>query len=172
MTPETVDLESADPGLVWPIKASFVAYVLGMEDGELAAADGATVSATQVFTFEPATASASPTASPAFDAATQRGTLAFRGDVRFVGHFGMLNVRIADPAIEFGPESIVLTAATGENGERIPLAILALPAPAVSDTLIAWHGVIPQLTTPGSDLFNGVYPRGQELDPLDIEISR
>ncbi len=140
------------PGLTWPIKASFVDYVLGMEDGELNASDGATVSADHIFTFEPA------------------GALSFRGDVRFVAHFGMLAVQIANPHIEFGPETAVLTVETG--GQRFALATLVMPEPESTDTLLAWHGALPRLTPAGSSLFNGVYPPGHELDPLDIVVAR
>jgi len=168
---ECVKDEDSTAGLVWPIKASFVAYVLGMDDGELAASDGATVSAGNIFVFEPAPVSAAANATAnanAFDASTRQGTLQFRGDVRFSAHFGMLSVQIADPSIEFGAESAVLTAAS--DGQRIPLATLALPEASTHDSQLSWHGVVPRLSKAGSSLFNGVYPPGEELDPLDITV--
>jgi hypothetical protein len=150
MTAETATPGPTGSGLVWPIKASFVAYVLGMEDGELSAADAPAVG------------------DPAFDVATRQGTLDFRGSVRFVAHYGMLAVTIADPTIEFGPDSTVLAAATGD--QRIALAALSLPTPETEGSRLAWIGAVPRLTAAGADLFNGVYPAGHELDPLDIVV--
>lgn len=158
----------ASAGLVWPIKASFVAYVLGMDDGELAASAGATVSTSRVFAFEADTESNSATGADAFDARTRRGTLHFRGDVRFTAHFGMLSVQIFDPSIEFGAETVVLTVVT--DGQRIPLATLTLPEASTNDSQLSWRGVVPRLSPAGSNLFNGVYPPGQELDLLDIVV--
>jgi hypothetical protein len=168
MTAETTTPGATGLGLVWPIKASFVAYVLGMEDGELSVADGATVSATQVFTFEPATASAPAAGDPTFDVATRQGTLSFRGSVSFVAHYGMLAVTISNPTIEFGQDSTVLAATTGD--QRIVLAALSLPTPETEGSRLAWIGAVPRLTAAGADLFNGVYPAGHELDPLDIVV--
>jgi hypothetical protein len=166
--PETVQNGDASAGLLWPIKASFVAYVLGMDDGELEAGNGATVSASHVFAFEPAPTSGSSTGGTTFDASTRQGTLRFRGEVRFTAHFGLLSVQISDPFIEFGTESVVLSAAT--DGQRILLATLTLPEAATHDSHLSWRGVVPRLSSAGSSLFNGVYPPGQELDLLDITV--
>jgi hypothetical protein len=148
-------------GLSWTIKRSFVGYVARMSDGRCSVTDGADVSG-------PPTA---PRFHFGFDSQERRksGTrLAFRGDVRFSGHHGLLFVRIADPVVEL-------------RGSRGSLAVLD-----VDDVLLELvkfdvehtpdsdgaelRGTGVRLCDGGSELFGGVYAANETFDELAITL--
>ena len=86
--------ELARSGLVWGVRRSFVDYVYGTGGG-VEIGEGAGTIGTGEYYFKLADASG-------FDAGTGRGTVRFRGSVRFHGHHGLMSVEIADPSVSFG----------------------------------------------------------------------
>jgi hypothetical protein len=76
----------------------------------------------------------------------------FRGRVRFLAHAGLLDWSFADPRIDGGCELSLV----GASGKRFVMA-------AFSDL------ATPKLTSDGSLFFEGMYPPGAELDPLEFQ---
>lgn len=153
-------------GVVWSIKSSFVTYVLGMPDGRASATDGAwpLPDARIVYELDPTV--------PQEDLG--RGW-AFRGDVRFAGHFGMLFVRIADPWVVWADDGITLTIAdpdVRDESRRVAIATRHLERGAGDDGSDVWLSTDVALTEQGALLFNEVYPVGSPLDPLIIRLPR
>ncbi|GAB2828908.1 hypothetical protein GCM10027022_20140 [Alpinimonas psychrophila] len=150
-------------GLHWSIKASFVRYILGMQDGLYAVTDDASVSPEFVFTFPKKDVSG-------FDAATGLGTLKFVGAVRFGGHGGSLYVMIADPIVEITATGAVLSAKVDNDGERLDLVTLDFGKTASGTP--SWDAVSTFLTANGASLFIGQYPAGTPFDPLNITLAQ
>jgi hypothetical protein len=157
--------------LLWPIKTSFVQYIRGMADGICQVQDGADESASGAFVF-PSADLAPPDVDP------RRGVVfRFRGTVRFTGHHGMLSVVIADPWLECGPESTVLSVVEPtrlpDRSRRRPLATLdpvhASPSGGVPEGWPEWDDPAPRLEDWGAMLFHDVYPLGSRLDPIRIQ---
>jgi len=147
-------------GLRWGLKSSFVAYLLGLEDGTVTASDGAVFGTDRILVFPLADDSG-------FDAGTGRGVLAFAGTVAFLGHAGLLDVRLADLRLECAGSS-VLTVAVG--GSRLTLATLDLGASAGDRDALHWTDAPARLTREGSSLLNDVYRPGETLDPVSVWI--
>ncbi len=147
-------------GLTWPIKRSFVTYVLGMPDGRAGAVEGAFPLPDLSVVFEH---------DPSVDAAALGDGWAFRGDVRFAGHFGMLFVRIADPWLVRTDDGVLLTIAdpdAQDDGLRVPLATVTVEQTGPGE----WASTSVALTAQGSELFNSVYPVGDPLDPFTLRV--
>jgi hypothetical protein len=152
-------------GLHWAIKASFLGYIGRMADGRATATDGATPTEGNIMVFEPATV---PVPSEAADADL---FFAFRGDIRFAGHFGMLFVRIADPWIAVhGDRGVmwVLDPYKPDEKPRVPLVRFTLESRPTADDLQIWLSTDVQLTAEGTALFNDVYQAGEAFEPLAI----
>lgn len=155
-------------GLRWGIKASFIDYVRRMPGGRGTIGEGAVpVGASDtLYSLDPA-----PPTSAAVDGALR--AWAFRGDVRFTGHGGMLFVRIANPWIVLGEQEAVLSIEDPyqtEGAPRIPLVTMQLrsdPA-AEADGLEAWFSSDVRLTPEGVPLFNDVYQVGEPFEPLSV----
>lgn len=153
------------PGLHWGIKASFLEYIARMSDGRGTVTDGATVTEGNVMVFEPAPQVVAP---PSIDADRFH---AFRGDVRFAGHFGMLFVRIADPWITVRgdeAEMTVLDPFKPDEEPRLPLVHFTLHKQALDEDLDAWLSTDVRLSDKGTGLFNDVYQPGELFDPLAV----
>ena len=131
--------------LHWGVKASFLGYIQAMPDGSVTAEQGALLrGATAVF---PRTDAAHP--------------LRFRGALRFVGHGGVLDLRIADPAVEPRGEGGILSIRDPyDPAARLDLATIAA-LDAVAGTGLA-------LTADGADLFFGPYVEGTPLDDFEL----
>lgn len=170
-TPNVDDALPADEqgppefGMAWPIKRSFVTYVLGMPDGRAGAVDGAWPrdDLSVVYAHDPSIGPSD----------LGEGGWAFRGDVRFAGHFGMLFVRIADPWIVRTDSGAVLTIvdpdvdpADKNDTRRMPLAEVTLEQTGPGE----WASTRVSLTAQGSELFNNVYPAGDALDPFTLHL--
>jgi hypothetical protein len=123
-------------GLRWAIIPRFTAYVAGVPDGVIAASDGA-FSEPGGFFFP------------------RRGDGSFGGSVSFSAHAGVLNVLIADPAVESVGGVEQLTIRTGDG--RMPVALLH---PLDDGSFGA------RLTAEGSALFNYSYDEGAEIAPV------
>jgi hypothetical protein len=153
-------------GLRWGIKTSFVDYVRRMPDGKGWLGDGALPVGSHEVLFAPHEAGSRP---------TQDGTVerfwAFRGDVRFSGHAGMLFVQVASPILTEIGGAAHLTVANppGTDGpERLHLVTLRLERESVPDGFEVWRGTDVRLTEAGTALFNDVYPAGEPLEPLTV----
>jgi hypothetical protein len=149
------------PGLRWGISHRFLRYIARMPDGRWSVTDGAEVVGERTFFFSPVRTSALDTGN---------GVLKYRGDVRFACHQGLLFIRIADPWLSVADDgSTTLSAVTShdETPCRVPLVTLAL-APSASPKNRRYVGRHAQLTEPGSELFNTVYPAGERFDDLTV----
>ncbi|GAA1201226.1 HtaA domain-containing protein [Prauserella alba] len=183
------------PGLTWGLKRSFVAYVSRLRDGGCGAKDGGSVVDGSFFHFEPVEAVAAvgdpaqgtavrpvaaqpdgPVPQPADSAVPSTGddVLRFRGDVRLVGHAGLLFVMLKDPWVEFTSGGAVLTVVDVEHwpdtSMRMPLATLEPTEPVTGQGLRVWSDVPARLTEQGVELFNEQYPAGQPFDPVTFAV--
>lgn len=155
------------PGLRWGIKGSFVDYVRRMPDGKGSVGEGATPVGTGdlFYEYDAAASSAGENAG--------RQVWAFRGDVRFSGHFGMLFVRIAHPRVEVDGSRAVLTIEdpqAREGAPRVPLVTARLERIATDDGSVVWGADDVALTADGVTLFNDVYAEGEPFDPLVVQL--
>ena len=139
------------PGLVWGVKAAFVAYVERMADGAVTVDGGASRQPDGAFHF------------PLDGAASNSGHLAFQGSVRFTGHFGMLVLTFTDPTVVRTHGGLHLQVVDDEEVDR-RLEVLELgdghPTP---------QGLLfrqPQITRSGAELFFDKYRPGTAFDPV------
>lgn len=156
-------------GLHWGIKSSFLGYVARMPDGRASFTDGATATEGNitVFDHDPSTEQPSPEGPDSF--------FAFRGDVRFGGHAGMMFVRIADPWITVVGDRAQMTVLDPQDrdaGSRLPLVNLTLEPRSTDEPIRIWLATDVALTPEGVGLFNDVYPAGEPLAPLAIFLPR
>jgi hypothetical protein len=151
------------PGLSWGVKSSFTHYIDSMPDGRRGAGHGATEAGDGVYFFELDDASG-------YDPALRAGIIKYRGDLRYKGHGGMLFVMVVDPWIEFREAGTVLTAIDAEHWpnreRRIELATLAPAASGEVRLPQGWGQWDARLTPDGVEVFNGVYPVGELLEPV------
>ena len=138
-------------GLRWGVRASFLDYLRGLDDGEVAATGDASFDGGG-FEFPLADAAG-------FDPASGRGVLAFSGAARFRGHGGMLDLLLADPHLECTDEGVLTVAV---DGRRVPFATVGLRT--------GWTDAPTALTREGAALLNDVYRPGTQLDPLSVWI--
>jgi hypothetical protein len=130
--------------LAWSIKQSFREYVEALSDGVVVGA----LDADGRFVFE---------LQEIGDA-----VLKYRGTVSFRGHGGLLAVDLVDPWIHLGNE---LALSVAEPSGRFPLVQLpGLEAGPDGKGRVER----PSLTFEGSYVFDGSYPVGTGLDPLDF----
>ena len=148
-------------GLRWGLKKSFVDYVRRMPDGKGSVGDGAVpVGAGDLF-YEHEVAGSSD------------GVWAFRGDVRFSGHFGMLYVRVANPWVEVSEGRAVLTIEdpqAREGAPRVPLVTATLQRLGDREGTQVWGSDDVALTASGVALFNDVYAEGELFEPIVIQL--
>lgn len=146
--------------LRWGIKSSFLGYVARMPDGRAYLGGGAAVNDRQELLF-PLTSA-------------EDGTFAFGGTVTFSGHFGMLFVQVAEPAIVVRDGEAEMTVADPESkdGKRVQLVTFALTGPSVEDDVERWEATDVRLAQEGVDLFGEVYQAGEQFSPLTITVPR
>lgn len=152
-------------GLHWGIKASFVDYVNRMPDGRATVGAGAIPSEGNVVVFEPVTPASS------WDAEDVDRVLRFRGEVRFVGHAGLLFVRLADPWITVRGEQAemtVLDPSDPEGTSRRPLVRFSLRARPTTDDVSIWFSSDVRLASEATELWNDTYQAGEPFEPLAI----
>ena len=145
---------SEQEALEWAVKASFVGYVEGMADGVVSTSGGAIRLADGTFRF--------PLAAPS----TADEILRFDGAVHLTGHFGMLNVSFAEPALARVNGELFLTIAD-PDAEGGRLSLLRLGAPVSDGQAMLW--ATPVLTVDGADLFFDSYRPGTAFDSLRVE---
>jgi hypothetical protein len=138
--------------LDWGIKETLIGYVTGMADGEVAAESGAeTVGRSFRFPL----------------ARRDGDVLSFSGRVVLTGHGGLLNVVIADPAVERGADGWTLSIADPDvAGDRLVFA--TLEGVTENDSGLTVDSAA--LTEAGSDLFFGPYTRGTPLDAPAVTV--
>lgn len=148
-------------GLRWGLKKSFVDYVRRMPDGKGSVGDGAVPVGTGDLFYE-------------HDAGRSGARVwAFRGDVRFRGHFGMLFVRVANPWLEIDGSSVVLSIEdpqAREDAPRVPLVTGTLQRLGDQDGTEVWGSDDVALTAEGVALFNDVYAEGEPFEPLVVQL--
>lgn len=139
-------------GLAWGVKTSFVDYISSMYDGYIATYDGAYLLDPAVFHF--------PLAPAQHD-----GAVSFVGEVRFTGHFGMLNVSLGNPAIVRHENKLNLTVNdTDCEGGRRNILVLE----GVLQTADVVEFTRPVLTLEGAELFFDNYRPGTLFSPIRI----
>lgn len=137
--------------LRWGVRASFLDYLRGLDDGEIAASDGAVFDGTECeFPL-----------SDAAGAGPGRGVLEFGGSARFRGHGGMLDLVLAAPHLDLDAGALTVA---GE-GRRIPVATVELGVIGAE-----WTSAPTRLTREGAALLNDVYRAGEALDPVRVWI--
>ncbi|MDR4531957.1 HtaA domain-containing protein [Glutamicibacter sp. PS] len=147
--------DALKPHLLWGVKSSFVGYISSLPDGRIEAHDGV---------WQQGRALAFPQ-----DYVTEvpEGEYWFRGKLSFAGHGGMMKLDIAKPRIVHGPAGLQLSIDTDDA--RVAIADLQQ-----TDSGEAFGmkriGYTVTLTDAGSALFNGQYPAGSEMDPINITL--
>ncbi len=135
--------------LRWGVRASFLDYLRGLDDGEVTASDGAVFDGTECeFPLADATG-----------ARRGRGILAFGGSARFRGHGGLLDLVLEAPQLDL--DAGVLTVAS--DGHRVPVATVELGVIGA-----AWTSSPARLTREGAALLNDAYRAGEPLDPVRV----
>jgi hypothetical protein len=153
-------------GLRWGIKSSFVEYIRRMPDGQGRLGDGAVPVGLVEILYPPERGELHTMD----DGSIERSWI-FRGQVRFSGHFGMLVVRVAAPALTVRDGRAELTVAdpsATETGARLALVTLRLDPRPAPDGIELWQGTDVRLTAAGTGLFNDVYPEGEPFEPLTV----
>lgn len=148
----------ADLGFAWSVKDSFLQYIRGMRDGDIAWGAGAAVTSEGEFYFPLAAARRSADAM----------MLSFRGNVQFTAHRGLLSVSIADPRIALRDGEADLLLRVGDAEERIAVVHLS---PRIQDgDVTMWLRSGVTLVDYGAELFGGTYPTGESLAPLTLRV--
>lgn len=151
----------SDPGLYWPIKRSFVMYVLRIADGQVSGSPDVAVVDGGTFVF----ASSDDTTDP--------DVHAFRGELRLQAHNGELFVRVANPRVELagdGRSQIVIDHPDGAS-RAVPLVTFVATAASGEDALgeggpAHWTGSDVRLCVEAVPLFGGYYGEGEAFDDL------
>ncbi|WP_432838315.1 HtaA domain-containing protein [Dactylosporangium sp. CA-092794] len=132
-------------------------YIASLSDGRAVLSDGAHVTPGEGIVFPVRHA----------DLTAGAGRVSLRGAVRFVGHGGALDVRIAAPELELSHSSGSITIASALG--RDPIAQYAVTS-RHTPTEMRWLAHDVRLTEAGADLFSGVYPPGEQFDPFTVAI--
>lgn len=150
---------SADLGLHWPIKRSFIRYVARMDDGQILGGHGVRLVDASTFAFTP-------------EPSSDLGVLGFGGEVRMQAHGGALSVRIARPQVDLRGERAVLTVESPEgSGPRVRLVTFAASSGPAEGGLTAWTGTDVRLAVEALPLFGGYYGEDELFDDLLIVIA-
>lgn len=152
----------------WGLKTSFRSYVTGIAHGSVTAASPATDNGTQT-TF--------PLVGDTWSDSS--GTAAGDGSVNFIGHDGVLDLTISDPAIvvDGAAATLVVDAIDSDDNSYTDLALADLDlstAVTRSGSTISITDAPATLTASGAAIFsyNGhpMYPAGTVLDTVDATI--
>ncbi len=163
--------EAPDPvavtvgSLDWGVRASFRSYV---GESGITVSGGVTRGTGGTFHW--------PIESGSYDATTRSTTLQYGGEASFWAHEGALDLHIARPRIEIGPEGGLLYADMsglthdGDEfdwpGAEVAVLDVASVEPAITATTTTWAGLPASLTEAGVDAFADFYPLGAPLDPV------
>ena len=139
--------------LAWAIKDSLIAYVQRTPDGVVAVGPGVALNAEGEFLFPYDPGRSGPGDSP---------PTAFRGEVAFTAHGGLLQLLFADPRIEADGTLSVRTTGQDQPETRVRLATLG---PAGHREPV--DGSVPcALTAEGARLFHEMYGDGSAMAPV------
>jgi len=154
---------TATSTLAWGVKQSFRSYVEGA-GGSIELGAGTTRTDDGGFRFAAAPGDGLRLGADGKPA----GVGNFVGEVRFEAHGGMLQVFLADPAVEIGPDGAAITVADGpDRDSRLELALLDLAA-ATRD---GDDWVIPtKLSRDGWRVLGDHYPPMTPLDPVRLTL--
>ena len=151
-------------GLLWPIKASLLAYIESLDDGEVEVTEPAS-RRDEGFWFPRVGADDAPGPGPGV-------ALAFSGAVRLTGHWGMMQLEFRDPEVRFGEVGAVLRLRESGRPDRFTsVADLRLQDSVEGDDGSSVTTLDATLTGEGTFLFGGQYPAGTPLGPVRIEWS-
>ena len=146
----------SSPGLYWPIKRSFVMYVLRIADGQVSGSPDVSVVDSGTFVFAPS------------DDSTDPAVHAFRGELRVQAHSGELFVRVANPRVELagdGRSRIVVDHPEGGAG-ALPLVTFVATATEGEGDPPRWTGSDVRLCVEAVPLFGGYYGEDEAFDDL------
>ncbi|WP_173922378.1 HtaA domain-containing protein [Agromyces sp. Marseille-P2726] len=139
--------------LHWAVKESFIAYIRGLDDGDIETFDGCELQ-DGVFVFP--------------GESGEDGELLFSGGVHFTGFAGMLDVRLVDPMVEFDGTEAKVTALVGPAAIAARVHIATIEGGEPYRPGNSWTAA-PKLTFEGVRILGDVYQVGAELAPLSIE---
>ncbi len=149
-------------GLSWGVLARFADYVRD-SGGLITASDGAVIYGKGMPSW------------PLLDRsgfANGEGTLRFGGSVRFLAHFGALDVPVAAPELHVADgRGVLRVAAAGIPESRIALAEFAWVDAAPATGVPAWVGREVTLASEAVPLFGGNYAAGMAMDPLIVVLA-
>lgn len=151
--------------MTWRVKDSFLQYVARTPGSEVSIGEGAEHSEDDGFCFP-------LTDSSGFDYSTNSGTILFEGNVRFVGHVGLMFVHLGNPSITALNGGGTLSFEDRAERQRIDVAVVDWQPPAPGDCRLTWTNLSTSLTAAGVELFNGVYPAGEQLAPISVTLRR
>lgn len=157
--------------LTWGVKESFRAYLSGsIANGEWTTSGDVTYD-TPDFTIAGSEGWISP------DGAS--GSLQANGDIRFIGHGGILDQTLSAPSVWIADENLTLVFdVAGDTQEGVSVQLEEVPfvsgptRPQIDPETGVWsitdEGVV--LTSEGADAF-GTYPAGEPFDPVTLEVN-
>ena len=149
-------------GLSWAVLGRFTAYVRGA-GGQIVASGGAIVDDGGMASWPLLDASAFAEGS---------GVLRFGGGVRFLAHFGALDLPLQDPVIEIDGDAGVLGIPEPSNpAARVVLARFAWRGVPAQPGVRAWVGEQVELDAGATHLFSGAYGPGTAFDPLVVVLA-
>jgi Htaa len=149
-------------GLRWAVKRSFLEYIGSLPDGRVVFSQE-TDAVDDELLFAPIHPDQMPKSK-----GDETRILAFTGQVRFVGHHGMLFVRIANPHLAITANEGVLTVEdpASESRGRIPLVTFSLGEASVDDR--EWTAIDVRLTPEGVPVFNEVYQANEPFEEFVV----
>ena len=155
----------------WGFKESFRAYLSGSIAGGEWITDGGVSYATPLFRIDGSSGSVSPDLSS--------GEVSATGEVRFIGHEGLLDQTLSKPRLVFGPDGahlVVDVVGDTQEGVSVEARDVEFVSIDVSEAEVdsesgVWSvaGATTELTVAGAEAF-GTYPAGEAFDPIDIEL--
>lgn len=151
-------MDDAELGLAWPIKRSFILYVVRMAGGQVHGGHGLTMLDASTFRF------------PSADSRDE-AMLHFGGELRLAAHAGALALRVARPRIDLSRPRAVMLIDSQEAGQPLlPLVTFEAQEQEADPGLRRWVGVDVRLTVEAVPLFGGYYGEGESFDDLSITI--
>lgn len=156
-------------GLYWGVRESFVSYVISSPDGQMFGDEGVESDGQGMFRFPARQPATNPRAQ--IPNLTGPWSIDFTGSLRFIAHFGALDVTLSGLRAELATSGQGSLSISDSKGNRHEIARLLSAPPVAVESWIVWPPVDAALTEYGSELLGGVYGEGAALDPLRIVIS-
>jgi hypothetical protein len=144
---------SADLGMAWAIKESFLRYLVGLGDARWSLSGGAAFTSTGELYF------------PFAEASGDR-RMSFAGSVSVIAHFGALQLVIDRPEIELGPGGRL-------RSHGVDLVRLDDVQERDDDEEVSmWYVPATYLSAGAVPLFGGVYAIDEPFAPLTLRVPR